>query len=163
MIMQVGGQFNNIDLYEFEPGNHGIIATRPIEKGELIAFFPQSVLIPQESMNKSMSYNQLQQHESIERDEHCHDFMLLLHIMEERRNPVSYISDYISLLSTDSSKYPLFYSDKDLDWLEGSSFLQQITQTKKTVQYCYDLMADSIPDFGSEHSLQEFTETHQAI
>ena len=52
-IFEVGGEINKVEVYEFEPGNNGVVATEDISIGELICFIPLEVLITLEMAEKS--------------------------------------------------------------------------------------------------------------
>lgn len=44
-------------------------------------------------------------------------------LLRERKNPDSFWKPYIDLLPSDYNCFPVFFSDDELKWLEGSPFL----------------------------------------
>ena len=43
--MELDGQINKVEMYEFEPGNNGMIATEDIDIGDLICYVPDDFFI----------------------------------------------------------------------------------------------------------------------
>ena len=48
--MSFGGEINKLKLYEFWPGNNGLVATENIAKGELLVYIPREMLITREDV-----------------------------------------------------------------------------------------------------------------
>ena len=44
-VLESGGEINKIEMYEFEPGNNGIVSKEDIKKDELIVYIPHEVLV----------------------------------------------------------------------------------------------------------------------
>ena len=68
--------------------------------------------------------------------------------MQERRNPDSFYKDFISMLPTDMSSFPLFYSDKDLEWLRGSDTMTAVNNQKEKLSSHYNAITGSILGFS---------------
>ena len=64
------------------------------------------------------------------------------------------------MVPTDFSEYPIFYTDEDRKWLEGSPFLRRIDDYATKIEADYNLIAENIPGFSSEHSLTEYKEMY---
>ena len=88
---------------------------------------------------------------------------MALFIMEERRNPNSRFRDFIGLLPTDMSSFPLFYSNEDLEWLEGTDLIRNIKEQKDTLSKSYSTIVSSVFGFSEAFSYREFLETYMQV
>jgi histone-lysine N-methyltransferase SETD3 len=53
---------------------------------------------------------------------HC---FLSTFLLLEKANPESFWRPYLDMLPQDYNSFPIFFSESDLDWLEGSPFLSK--------------------------------------
>ena len=61
----------------------------------------------------------------------------------------------MDLFPKDFSSYPSFYTDKELEWLEGSPFLIFLSEHKKYLKSTYEEFCKEIPEF-KKHDFMEF-------
>ena len=76
-VLESGGEINKIKMYEFEPGNNGIISSEDIKKDELIIFIPHDVLITKQVAEQSLIVKYLYQNGLLDPAETLHDRLLL--------------------------------------------------------------------------------------
>jgi hypothetical protein len=69
----------------------------------------------------------------------------------------SYFKEYLKLLPG-LDDFPVFYSDLEKEYLEGSPFLEAIDTEIEDTLYDYNLISKEIPEFGELYTLKEFTE-----
>ena len=85
---------------------------------------------------------------------------LSLFIMEERRNPLSSWRSWLNVLPVTSQENPVFWSQEELDWLQGSLLQKTTIDKKQKLEDYYAEIAGNVPEFSEEYSLQEFVETN---
>ena len=52
-------------VHEFEPGNHGFVATHDIEKGQLLVFVPRGLFITADEAQESQTVQDLWEMQSM--------------------------------------------------------------------------------------------------
>ena len=82
--------------------------------------------------------------------------------MEERRKPDSQFNTYIDILPKGFTNFPIFYTVKEREWLNGSPFQTQITEKIKDIKSDYDLICDEVPEF-KQFPLQEYSEYRMMV
>ena len=75
-----------------------------------------------------------------------HSF-LATYIMQERRKPDTIWDPYIDILPKGYSNFPIFFTEDEKAWLEGSAFLDQIHEKIEDIKSDYDLICKEVPDF----------------
>ena len=51
-------------------------------------------------------------------------------LLQERKDLTSFWKPYLDILPSDFDTVPIFFSEEDLAWLEGSPFLEQVKEKK---------------------------------
>ena len=69
----------------------------------------------------------------------------------------------MAVLPDDYSEYPIFWTDEEWKYIEGSSFSSFIKEEKRKLKNDYDLISKSIPFFSTKFSLREFMETYKTV
>ena len=72
----------------------------------------------------------------------------------------TYWIHYLDVIPDDYSEYPMFYTEEEWKWLEGSSFVQNLNQYRANIEYDYKLAEKNIPGFSTEYSLKEFKQMY---
>ena len=57
------------------------------------------------------------------------------------------------MLEKDFAALPLFYSEKELDYLRGSDIYAKVQKEQRDVFEDYSVIVRAIPDFGYENSI----------
>ena len=120
-LSEVGGELNKVKLNEFDVGNREMIASENISAGDLIAYIPEEMILNFETAHSSKAVTQLKEQEILEKlsDKDREIIVMALYLMEESRNPESKLKDYLEILPTDVSNFPIFYDDDLLKWFKG--------------------------------------------
>ena len=64
------------------------------------------------------------------------------------------------MVPTDFSEYPLFWTEDEMKWLEGSPLERDVENTASRLESDYNLIVQHIPSFGSKYTLAEYKEMH---
>ena len=84
-------------------------------------------------------------------------------LMELRRNLSYPWKEYIDLLPKDYSSYPIYFTETEFKWLEGSDIIKTIERNIANLISNYNAMSDKIPGFRTEYSIHEYVETYLAL
>ena len=82
--------------------------------------------------------------------------------MQEKRKESSHFEHYLEVLPKAFDNFPIFYTQDERAWLEGSPFQNQISDKIKDIQADYNIIASEVPDFR-EFSLKEYSEIRMMV
>jgi histone-lysine N-methyltransferase SETD3 len=60
------------------------------------------------------------------------------------------------------TNFPIFFTDEEKKWLEGSPFLDQIHEKIEDIKSDYDLICKEVPDF-KQFPIQEYSEIRMMV
>ena len=151
--------FPKLEIHFYTNDYRGVVAKSKISKDEIIMTIPKDCLISLEtaletSIGKEIGkfmYNELTS------PKHC---LLTSFLLSEEKNPKWKF--YFDLLPNDFSNFPIFYSQKELDYLKGSPFINQIYDKKIDMKMDYEKICKFIPSF-SQFSYKKFCEARMMI
>jgi len=94
----------------------------------------------------------------------AHQTWLALYMLEQRRlGAASSWGPYLDVLPEDFPSVPIWFSDEDWSWLEGSLFRKRIKRHRESLEKQYETISELVPEFPSEFSLDEFLWARAAI
>jgi histone-lysine N-methyltransferase SETD3 len=151
--------FPKLEIHFYTDDYRGVLAKSNILKDEIIMTIPKECLISLEdaletSYGKKIGefmYNELNS------PKHCLLSSFLLY--EEKNLKYKY---YFDLLPKDYSNFPIFYTNKELDYLKGSPFLAQIIEKKEDMKNDYNKLCEYLPDY-KQFSYLKFIEARVLI
>ena len=126
--------FPKLQIHFYSDDYRGILAKSNIMKDEIILTIPKDCIISLETALETeygkkigeFMYNELNS------PKHC---LLSSFLLYEEKTPKWRF--YFDLLPQDYSNFPIFYTDKELDYLKGSPFLSQILEKKEDMKMDY--------------------------
>ena len=119
-VLQNGGKIINIDYQVIEPGYKGMVATEDIAQGDIIVFVPQSLLITRDVVSESKTFQSLKDQNVVEKLQKPDSLEFSVYLMEQKREPDSIWKHYLGLWPTSYATFPMFYTNEEMAWLEGS-------------------------------------------
>ena len=151
--------FPKLEIQFFSDDYRGVTAKSPIKKDEIILTVPKECLISLELVLNTeygkkigeFMYNELTS------PKHC---LLSSFILFEKNNPKWKF--YFDLLPKNLSNFPIFYTDSELQYLNGSPFLNQILDKKSDIKKDYLKLCERIPLFN-RFTFHEFMEARMII
>ena len=151
--------FPKLEIHFYTDDYRGVLAKSNILKDEIIMTIPKDCLISLEtafdtSYGKKIGdfmYNELNS------PKHC---LLTSFLLYEEKNPK--YKYYFDLLPRDYSNFPIFYTNKELDYLKGSPFLSQILEKKEDMKADYNKLCEYLPDY-KQFSYLKFCEARVLI
>jgi histone-lysine N-methyltransferase SETD3 len=90
-----------------------------------------------------------------------HSFLCTF-IMQERRKPESEWQIYIDILPKCYTNFPIFFTDEEKKWLQGSPFLDQIEEKLVDIKADYDTICKEVPEFA-QFPIQEYKEIRMMV
>jgi histone-lysine N-methyltransferase SETD3 len=151
--------FPKLEIHFYTEDYRGVLAKSNILKDEIIMTIPKECLISLEdalatSYGKKIGefmYNELNS------PKHC---LLSSFLLYEEKNPK--YKYYFDLMPKDYSNFPIFYKNKELEYLKGSPFLSQILEKKEDMKNDYNKLCEYLPDF-KQFSYNKFVEARVLI
>lgn len=146
-LKEGGSTYDKMKIRFYSADYRGVHAARDIKKGETILHVPKEQIITLEMamaspVGKKMYEKGLRQRLISPK----HSFLCTF-IMQERRKPDSYWHPYIDILPKQQNNFPIFFTDDEKKWLEGSPFLDQIHEKIDDIKSDYDLICKEVPEF----------------
>lgn len=157
-----GAQFDKLKLRYYAPDYRGVHAARDIKKGETIVYVPLKEIITLEMAMETPIGAQMAVRNFRQRLISPKHSFLSTYIMQERRKEVSYFDKYIDILPKAFDNFPIFYTQEERAWLEGSPFQNQISEKIKDIQADYNMIVNEVPDYR-EFSLKEYSEMRMMV
>ena len=151
--------FPKLEIHFYSDDYRGVLAKSNILKDEIIMTIPKDCLISLETAFETnygkkigeFMYNELNS------PKHC---LLTSFLLYEEKNPK--YKYYFDLLPHDYSNFPIFYTNKELDYLKGSPFLSQILEKKEDMKADYNKLCEYLPDY-KQFSYLKFCEARVLI
>ena len=151
--------FPKLKIHFYTDDYRGVLAKSNILKDEIIMTIPKECLISLETaLNTNYGkkigefmYNELNS------PKHC---LLSSFLLYEKNNPK--YKYYFDLLPKDFSNFPTFYTNRELEYLKGSPFLQQILEKKEDMKIDYNKLCEYLPDY-KQFSFLKFCEARVLI
>lgn len=118
-----GANYDKLKLVYYNEKNRAVHAKSDIHTGEQVLYVPLSLLVTLEMAYKSpigkkMYENGLTQ--SLISPKHT---FLCAYMLQEMKKEETYWQTYIDLLPKSVNEFPVFFTDEEKTWLEGSRFL----------------------------------------
>ena len=88
---------------------------------------------------------------------------VIIYILTTMRDPNHFFRPYYDILPKTFSNFPIFWTDEEIGYLEGSDLVRQIHDRKLNIKADYDAIVSVAPQFGDEFSLQEFLWCRTAV
>ncbi len=153
--------FPKIDILYITDEYRGIVATSNIQKDEIILIIPFQNLISLEIALETPIGKEIGKFIYIENELASPKHSLLSSFLLSQENNPKW-KFYFDLLPKDFSNFPIFYTEKELEYLKGSPFLNQIYEKKVDMKSDYEKICYYIPSF-KQYSYQEFSEARMLI
>ena len=151
--------FPKLEIHFYSDDYRGVLAKSKILKDEIIMTIPKECLISLETALSTSIGKEIGKfmYSELTSPKHC---LLTSFLLTEEKNPKWKF--YFDLLPTDYSNFPIFYTQKELDYLKGSSFLNQIYDKKIDMKLDYEKLCKFIPSFN-QFSYKKFCEARMMI
>ena len=136
--------FPKLEIHFYTDDYRGVLAKNNIVKDEIIMTIPRECLISLETAFETDYGKKIEEfmYKELNSPKHC---LLTSFLLYEEKNPK--YKYYFDLLPKDFSNFPIFYTNKELEYLKGSPFLLQILEKKEDMKSDYAILCQYLPDF----------------
>ena len=148
-MVEHGATFPAVDVLCMEGGDREAYAQAPLKKGALILHLPRSLMMTTEVAKASRLGKQLALHHP---DASYYSYLAAL--LLETRHYGGFWAPYVAVLPSTFAEHPLFFSEKELEWLKGSYALRLVRRDKKWLEREYRQLSDCLSD-GEYYSQEE--------
>ena len=151
--------FPKLEIHFYTDDYRGVLAKGNILKDEIIMTIPKECLISLETALETSYGKKIGEfmYNELNSPKHC---LLSSFLLYEEKNPK--YKYYFDLLPKDFSNFPIFYTNKELEYLKGSPFLSQILEKKEDMKSDYNKICEYLPDF-KQFSYLKFIEARVLI
>ena len=151
--------FPKLEIHFYTDDYRGVLAKSNILKDEIIMTIPKDCLISLETALETSYGKKIGEfmYNELNSPKHC---LLSSFLLYEEKNPK--YKYYFDLLPKDFSNFPIFYTNKELEYLKGSPFLSQILEKKEDMKNDYHKLCEYLPDF-KQFSYLKFIEARVLI
>ena len=142
-----------------------MIASENIRTGDLIAFIPEEMVLKFDAANEAKAVNLLKENDIYDKlSEKERDVVAMaLYLQEQSGDSESKWKEYLDILPTDVSNFPIFYDEDHLEWFKGGETGGYIKQLKKNIEETFRTMASGIHDFRVKYPETEFQRMYKLI
>ena len=138
--------FPKLEIHFFSDNYRGVIAKSDIKKYEIIMSIPKICLISMDIALSTSIGKEIGKFMYQELHSPRHSLFSSFLLSEAQSEKWKF---YFDLLPKDFSYFPIFYTDKELEYLRGSPFLSQIFEKRIEMKSDYDIICNYIPSFSS--------------
>ena len=121
-MLENGANFDKLKVRYYAPDYRGVHAGKDIKKGETILYVPKHEIITLEMAFASPIGAQMFAKGHRNRLLSPKHSFLATYVMQERRKEVTIFDKYIDILPKAFDNFPIFYTQEERTWLEGSPF-----------------------------------------
>jgi protein-histidine N-methyltransferase len=89
--------------------------------------------------------------------------MVIVYILTTMRDPNHFFRPYYDILPKTFNNFPIFWTEEELSYLEGSDLVRQIRDRKLNIKADYDAICGVCPEFSDEYSLHDFLWCRTAV
>ena len=90
-----------------------------------------------------------------------HSFLCCF-VLQERRKKDTKFDSYLDILPKDLGCFPIFFTDEEKTWLQGSPFLTLVEEKLVDIKSDYDLICKEVPDFA-QFPLIEYSQIRMLV
>lgn len=153
-LLDNGARFPGLELREYEAEVRGVHAKEELEGDQVVVEIPLKCLITVE-MGKGTEIGKAVVASDLPLDAPKHIFLMLF-VLTDRHNPTSFFKPYYDILPSSLSNMPIFWTQNELAYLQGSYLLTQIDERKRAIEADYAAIADVAPSLPSVCSVEDF-------
>lgn len=161
-MIEGGANFDKLKMRYYAADYRGVHAARDVKKGETILYVPKHEIITLEMAMESPIGSLMAARNFRQRLISPKHSFLATYVMQERRKDSSWFDKYIDILPKAFDNFPIFYTQEERTWLEGSPFQDQISEKIRDIQSDYNLICNEVPEYR-QFSLKEYSEIRMMV
>jgi hypothetical protein len=147
-LLAHGARFPDLFFKVYAPNVRGVHAAKPLPALHRFMEIPVKCLITDDLARQTPVGIRLKEVETqLSVPNHC---QIIVFMLMTRAQGDSFFQPYYDVLPSDFDNFPIFWSDEELSWLQGSSLVDQIQDRKRNMRSDYDHICKHIEVGRSE-------------
>jgi len=160
-MKSLGANFPKIELKYFAKDYRGVVATKEIQKEEIIISVPKEGIITlRMAKNSPIGQKVLTHGISLI---YPNNSLLSTYVLQERANPKTKWACLIEAMPKSVSNFPAFFTEKERSLLNGTQFLLTIDELRKDMEKDYNRICGVAPEFAKMATVQDFMKTRALV
>lgn len=161
-LIDNGADMPGLYLKKYTDEVRGVHADRALPSKSQIVTIPVKLLI-HEGMGQKTSVGS-----RVHNDPTCHIIVpahtqVIIYILEHLNDEDCFFKPYFDILPSTFNSFPIFFSEEELSWFEGSDLVRQIEERKANIAADYHAVCRCCPDFAERHTLEDFLWCRTAV
>lgn len=159
-LKENGATFPNLYFKCYSESVRGVHAARDIPPYQQVMAIPLKCVITDETGRRTARGQRLETvRHQLTVPNHC---QVIVYMMMSRAEGDSWFQPYYDTLPKDFDNFPIFWTEEELGWLEGSTLVEQIEERKRNIRSDYDTICRALPEF-SRFTFSEFLWCRTAV
>lgn len=88
---------------------------------------------------------------------------VVVHVLITRHDPQYFFQPYYKILPEDVSNFPVFWPDDHLNWLEGSTIIEEIKYRRQKMENDYEEVCRLCPRFANYSNVHDFLKVRTLV
>lgn len=151
--------FPKLEINFYTDDSRGVFAKSYIQKNEIIMAIPRKCLISLDSALSTEIGSEIGKFMYNDLKSPKHSLLSSFLLTEENNQKWKF---YFDFLPKDFSNFPIFFTEKDLQFLKGSPVINQIYEKKVEMKMDYEKICANIPSF-TKYSFLKFCKARSLI
>lgn len=160
-LIDAGAKFPQLVMRQYDEEVRGVHATEDIEPEVDIIEIPLRCLITVE-MGKDTEVGRAVLHSNLDLDAPKHIYIMLF-MLTDRKKPDSFFKPYYDILPATLNNMPIFWSEEEMAWLEGSYLVRQTEERNEAIIRDYHAICGVYPAFSEICDVDEFKWCRMAV
>ena len=145
-LVSRGAKFPSLESRAYTNNVRGVHASCAIHSDTIIMEIPLTCIITDKSGMQTETGRLIQAHRS--RFIVPHHLLVIAFMMEEdEKGAESEYAPYLAVLPKDTTNFPVYWTEEELAWLQGSSLLAEVRERRANFRADYDAMCRVVPGF----------------
>ncbi|CAI2360645.1 unnamed protein product [Moneuplotes crassus] len=162
-LKEGGSKYEKLKIRFYNPIYRGVHAAKKIRAGEEILLIPKEQIITLEMAEESPIGAKMMYHNVKPKLLSPKHGFLATYILQERlKGEESPFHPFIDILPKTFENFPIFFTEEERAYLEGSPFLAQVLEKIEDIKTDYDLICSVVPEY-SQFTLNEFSEIRMMV
>jgi len=95
---------------------------------------------------------------------HKENSILAIFYLEYKYKGVrTYLNDYLAMMPKFFKNFPIFFTQKDKEFLKGTKLLEMIDKERKEIMEDFDMICKEVPELNGHFTLKEFAEAMMIV
>jgi len=153
-LIDNGAKFPGLYFKMYGPDQRGVHCKQDIDRNRRIMYVPLKCLITDQMARQTKTGQLLI---SIEKRLSAPNHnQIIVFMLEDMMKKDSFFKPYYDILPKDVTNFPVFWTDKEVGYLKGSTLSGEIQQRREKIRNDYNIIGGLIPGFFDNFTFEKF-------